>query len=135
MLPKLFSTTPKRLLRMLVIDIKQSSSKLNTLLHYTSSFGVYAGDNHLFPFLLAVEKMMNTGFVSRDEWQLFTRMSADNHVDVPQGGDVQMPHWVSQQVWDAIDDLELLPVFSGLKQSVTEQSEQWREYFNVSDHT
>lgn len=77
---------------------------------------------------------MNTGFVSRDEWQLFTRMSADGHVDAPQGSDVQMPHWVSQQVWDAIDDLELLSVFSGLKQSVIEQSEQWREYFNVRDH-
>ena len=35
------------------------------------------------------------------------------------------------QVWESVDDLQLLPVFSGLKQSVAEHSDQWREYFNV----
>lgn len=74
---------------------------------------------------------MNTGSLSRDEWQLFTRMPNGPYVDEPQEGDVQKPHWVSLQVWDSIGDLELLSVFSGLRQSVAEQSEQWREYFNV----
>ena len=57
-----------------------------------------AGDNHVFPFLLAVEKMMNNGSVSRDEWQLFTRMSSNAEVDRAQDSDVQKPRWVSHQV-------------------------------------
>lgn len=35
------------------------------------------------------------------------------------------------QVWESVGDLERLPVFIGLKQSVAEHSHQWQEYFNV----
>lgn len=35
------------------------------------------------------------------------------------------------QVWESVGDLERLPVFTGLKQSVAEHSHQWQEYFNV----
>lgn len=103
-------------------------------------------DNHLFPFLLAVEKMMNKGIVTREEWQIFTRMSIEAQVDSSASNidssaaitdkygydNIQKPPWVSDQAWDCIDELEVLSVFSGLKQSVAKHSEQWREYFNVS---
>lgn len=116
-----------------------------TLSHLPIHFFPIA-DNHLFPFLLAVEKMMNKGIVTREEWQIFTRMSIEAQVDssasnidssaanTDQYGydNVQKPPWVSDQAWDCIDELEVLPVFSGLKQSVAKHSEQWREYFNVS---
>ena len=74
---------------------------------------------------------MNNGSVSRDEWQLFIRVSADHHTDEPQESDAQKPHWVPRHVWESVAELELLPVFSGLRKSVAEHSEQWREYFNV----
>lgn len=86
----------------------------------------------MFPFLLAVEKMMNKGSLSRDEWQLFARVSADLHTDEPQESHAEKPSWVSHYVWEAVDELQLLPLFSDLKRSVAEHSEQWREYFNVS---
>ena len=63
-----------------------------------SFHGFFTGDNHVFPFLLAVEKMMNNGSVSRDEWQLFTRLPSNALVDRPRDGDVEKPHWVSDQV-------------------------------------
>ena len=89
---------------------------------------------------------MNKGIVTRAEWQIFTRMSIEAQVDssvsnidssaadTDQYGydNVQKPPWVSDQAWDCIDKLEVLPVFSGLKQSLAKHSEQWREYFNVS---
>lgn len=116
-----------------------------TLSHLPIHFFPIA-DNHLFPFLLAMEKMMNKGIVTREEWQIFTRMSIEAQVDssarnidssaanTDQYGydNVQKPPWVSDQAWDCIDELKVLPVFSGLKQSVAKHSEQWREYFNVS---
>lgn len=116
-----------------------------TLSHLPIHFFPIA-DNHLFPFLLAVEKMMNKGIVTREEWQIFTRMSIEAQVDssasnidssaanTDQYGydNIQKPPWVSDHAWDCIDELEVLPVFSGLKQSVAKHSEQWREYFNVS---
>ena len=117
-----------------------------TLSHLPIHFLFSIADNHLFPFLLAVEKMMNKGIVTREEWQIFTRMSIEAQVDssasnidssatdTDQYGyhNVQKPPWVSDRAWDCIDELEVLPVFSGLKQSVAKHSEQWREYFNVS---
>ena len=76
---------------------------------------------------------MNNRSISRDEWHLFTRMSSAGHVDrQPQENDNQKPHWVSRQVWDSLDELEALVIFNGLKESITEHSEQWREHFNVS---
>ncbi|XP_073235787.1 dynein heavy chain domain-containing protein 1-like [Porites lutea] len=110
-----------------------------------TSWSLFQADNHLFPFLLAVEKMMNKGIVTREEWQIFTRMSIEAQVDsnasnidssaanTDQYGydNIQKPPWVSDQAWDCIDELEVLPAFSGLKQSVAKHSEQWREYFNL----
>ena len=78
---------------------------------------------------------MNNGSISRDEWKLFTHISTDLHGDEPQESDIQKPHWVSRHVWESVDELELLSVFNGLKNSVTGQSDQWREYFNVRPHT
>ena len=78
---------------------------------------------------------MNNGSISRDEWKLFTHISTDLHGDEPQESDVQKPHWVSGHVWKSVDELELLSVFNGLKNSVAGQSDQWREYFNVRLHT
>lgn len=63
---------------------------------FTSFLGVVSGDNHVFAFLLAVEKMMNNGFVSRDEWQLFTQLPNNTQVDRVLDSDT--PKWVSQQV-------------------------------------
>lgn len=84
---------------------------------------------------MAVEKMMNNGSISRDEWKLFTHISTDLHGDEPQESDVQKPHWVSGHVWESVDELELLSVFNCLRNSVAGQSEQWQEYFNVRPHT
>ena len=53
----------------------------------------------MFPFLLAVEKMMNNGSVSRDERQLFARLPDNAQVSRPRDSDVVKPDWVSDQVW------------------------------------
>ena len=58
---------------------------------------VVSGDNHVFAFLLAVEKMMNNGSVSRDEWQLFTQLPSSTQAERALDGNI--PKWVSQQVW------------------------------------
>ena len=41
---------------------------------------------------------MNTGSVSRDQWQLFTREFSSSQVDHAGESDVQRPPWVTQQV-------------------------------------
>lgn len=51
----------------------------------------------MFAFLLAVEKMMNNGSVSRDEWQLFTQLPSDTQAARALDGDT--PKWVSKKVW------------------------------------
>ena len=51
----------------------------------------------MFPFLLAVEKMMNNGSVSCDEWQLFTQLTSNAQAD--RVLDIDTPKWVSQKVW------------------------------------
>lgn len=58
---------------------------------------VVSGDNRVFAFLLAVEKMMNNGSVSRDEWQLFTQLPSNTQAE--RALDSSIPKWVSQQVW------------------------------------
>jgi len=63
---------------------------------HTSFLGVVSGDNHVFAFLLAVEKMMNNGSVSCDEWQLFTQLPNNTQADRVLDSDT--PPWVSQQV-------------------------------------
>jgi len=62
----------------------------------TSFLGVVSGDNHVFAFLLAVEKMMNNGSVSRGEWQLFTQLPSNTQAE--RALDSDKPKWVSQQV-------------------------------------
>ena len=52
----------------------------------------------MFPFLLAVEKMLNSGALSDFEWQLFTRTSNRVHGERPQESAVDKPHWVPQEV-------------------------------------
>lgn len=89
------STGKKPLLSVTFCGVKQN---LQRRLFLTGFLGLVAGDNHVFPFLLAVEKMMNNGSVSCDEWQLFTRMSSNAEVDRAQDSDVQKPRWVSHQV-------------------------------------
>lgn len=42
---------------------------------------------------------MNNGSVSRDEWQLFTRLPDNAQVSRPRDDDVEKPDWVSDQVW------------------------------------
>ena len=67
------------------------------IFHYSIFLGVVSGDNHVFAFFLAVEKMMNNGSVSRDEWQLFTQLPSNTQAECSLDGDI--PKWVSQQVW------------------------------------
>ena len=74
---------------------------------------------------------MNSGALSRDEWKLFSQLSTEFHSNKPDSSDIEKPHWVRRHVWHSVDELELLPAFKGLKTSVAEQSEQWREYFTV----
>lgn len=95
------------------------------------SWSLFQDDNYLFPFLLAVEKLMNSGALSRDEWKLFSQLSTEFHSNKPDSSDIEKPHWVRRHVWHSVDELELLPAFKGLKTSVAEQSEQWREYFTL----
>ena len=59
---------------------------------------VVSGDNHVFAFLLAVEKMMNNGSVSREEWQLFTQLPINSQAERALDGDI--PKWVSRKVWE-----------------------------------
>ena len=42
---------------------------------------------------------MNNGSVSRDEWQLFTRLPDNAQVSRPRDSDVEKPDWVLDQVW------------------------------------
>jgi len=64
---------------------------------FTSFLGIVSGDNHVFAFLLAVEKMMNNGSVSPNEWQLFTQLP-NNNTQAERALDSDTPKWVSQQV-------------------------------------
>lgn len=63
----------------------------------TSFLGIVLGDNHVFAFLLAVEKMMNSGSVSPSEWQLFTQLP-NNNTQAERALDSDTPKWVSPQV-------------------------------------
>ena len=63
---------------------------------FTSFLGVVSGDNHVFAFLLAVEKMMNNGTVSRGEWQLFTQLPSNTQAELALDND--SPNWISKQV-------------------------------------
>ena len=65
---------------------------------FTRFLGVVSGDNHVFAFLLAVEKMMNNGAVSREEWQLFTQLPINSQAERALDGDI--PKWVSRKVWE-----------------------------------
>lgn len=76
--------------------------------------------------------MLNSGSVSRDEWLIFNRKPTEFPANDLEEGDSPRPHWLPRRAWLAIDELEVLPAFKGLKKSVGNQSEQWREYFNVS---
>ena len=51
----------------------------------------------MFAFLLAVEKMMNNGSLSHEEWQLFTQLPSNTHAERALNGDI--PKWVSRKVW------------------------------------
>lgn len=75
---------------------------------------------------------MNSGSVSRDEWLIFSRVPTEFPANDLDESDSPRPHWLPRRAWLAIDELEVLPAFKGLKNSVVDQSEQWREYFNVS---
>ena len=79
-----------------------------------------------------MEKLLNSGSVSRDEWLIFSRMPTEFPASDLEESDSPIPHWLPRRAWLAIDELEVLPAFKGLKNSVANQSEQWREYFNVS---
>ena len=75
---------------------------------------------------------MNSDSVSRDEWLIFSHKPTEFPANDLEEGDSPRPHWLPRRAWLAIDELEVLPAFKGLRKSVGNQSEQWREYFNVS---
>lgn len=52
----------------------------------------------MFAFLLAAEKLMNSGSVSRDEWQLFTKVLGRSEFDHSDESEVPKPPWVTQKV-------------------------------------
>ncbi|XP_029192398.2 LOW QUALITY PROTEIN: dynein heavy chain domain-containing protein 1-like [Acropora millepora] len=106
-------------------------SALSKKIFERTSWTLFQADNHFFPFLLAMEKLLNSGSVSRDEWLIFSRMPTEFPANHLEESDSPIPHWLPRRAWLAIDELEVLPAFKGLKNSVANQSEQWREYFNL----
>ncbi|GAB6023461.1 Dynein heavy chain 7, axonemal [Chamberlinius hualienensis] len=94
-------------------------------LYETVCQGLLEKDKLLFAFLLAVNQMKIDNKLNDDEWNLLLSGGA---TIVDTSGD-QSPSWLPQCVWDWLTLLETRQSFTGLKSSIRDDEEIWKDFY------
>uniref|UniRef100_A0A8C5MR28 Dynein heavy chain domain-containing protein 1 n=1 Tax=Leptobrachium leishanense TaxID=445787 RepID=A0A8C5MR28_9ANUR len=79
---------------------------------------------HILQVLLAVGK------TSPMEWLSFLGLAHTSWQGVLSSC-IQRPTWVDPQAWEELGHLENLPIFRGIRSSLSVQASQWQEYFHL----
>ena len=83
---------------------------------------------------MAVEKLRLAGQIS--EWELFYRFTLGSSAEKRKedtSADDSAPSWISPGIWAQLIELDVLPGYRGLKDSIQSNSGLWKEYFEVGD--
>ena len=105
--------------------------ELKTLLHVAiyDELALICHPDHVFiyPLLLVLQGLLSSKQISQQEYLLFLDTSTTQYPYTP----ADAPHWCSVAEWQSLDKLEILSVFSGIKQHIQANDLIWSEYLTM----